>query len=132
MLVSKDISKIQLSHDRLQTQCCIKYLWQPRTQDCLSTILVQGEDVLHFDWLTEKQNAKSKILESREIIIAKTNFRAFRQRFAKQQKSNYDSPAKEKYAGTKWQKETQSRRNKLYNMNLKLCELKNIREKKGV
>ena len=33
-----------------------------------------GENVLHFDWLIKKQYAKSKILESREIIIAKTNF----------------------------------------------------------
>ena len=43
-----------------------------------------------------------------------------------------DSPAKEKYAGTKWQKESLNRSNKLYNMNLKLCEPKNILEKKGV
>ena len=54
--------------------------------------------MLDFDWLIKKQYAKLKMLESREIIIAKTNFRAFQQFFAKQQKSNYDSPAKEKYA----------------------------------
>ena len=65
---------------------------QPRTQGCLSTTLVQGEDVLHFDWLIEKQYAKSKILETleiREIIIAKTNFEP-----------------------SKWQKENQNQRNK--------------------
>ena len=28
---------------------------QPRTQGCLSTTLVQGENVLHFDWLIKKQ-----------------------------------------------------------------------------
>ena len=73
-----------------------------------------------------------KILENREVIIAKTSFRAFRQFFAKQQKSNYDSPVKEKYAGPKWQEENQNRTNKLYNISLKLCEPKNILEKKSV
>ena len=34
-----------------------------------TTSLVQGEDGLHFDWLIKKQCAKSKILESREIIF---------------------------------------------------------------
>ena len=82
---------------------------QPHTHGCLSTTLVQGENVLHFDWLIKKQYAKPKILESREIIIAKTNFEP-----------------------SKWQKENQNQRNKLYNMSLKLCEPKNILEKKGV
>ena len=68
-----------------------------------------GENVLHFDWLIKQQYAKSKILESREIIIAKTNFEP-----------------------SKWQKENQNQRNKLFNMSLKLCEPKNILEKKGV
>ena len=79
---------------------------QPRTQGCLSTTLVQREDVLHFDWLIKRQNAKSKILESSEIIIAKTNFEH-----------------------SKWQKENQNQRNKLYNMSLKLCKPKDILEK---
>ena len=64
---------------------------QPRTQGCLSTTLVQGENVLHFDWLIKKQCAESKILESREIIIAKTNF----------------DPSK-------WQKENQNQRKYIY------------------
>ena len=68
-----------------------------------------GENVLHFDWLIKKQCPKSKILESREIIIAKTNFEP-----------------------SKWQKENQNQRNKLYSMSLKLYEPKNIWEKKGV
>ena len=63
--------------------------------------------MLHFDWLIKKQYAKSKTLESREIIIAKTNFQP-----------------------SKWQKENQNQMNKLYN--IKLCEPKNILEKKGV
>ena len=65
--------------------------------------------MLHFDWLIKKQYAKSKILESREIIIANTNFEP-----------------------SKWQKENQNQRNKLFNMSLKLCEPKNVLEKKGV
>ena len=101
---------------------------QTRNQSCLSTTRVHGEDVLHFDWLIKKQNDKSKILESSEIIIGKTTFRAFRHCFAKQQKSHYDSSLKEKYPGTKWQKKNQNRKNKFYNMTLKLCEPKNILE----
>ena len=66
-----------------------------------------GGDVLHFDWLIKKQCAESKILESREIIIAKTNFEP-----------------------SKWQKENQNQRNKLYSMSLKLCEPKNIWRKR--
>ena len=82
--------------------------------------------------LLVEQNDKSKIFESSEIIIGKTTFRAFRHCFAKQQKSHYDSSLKGKYPGTKWQKKNQNRRNKSYNMTLKLCEPKNMLEFKPI
>ena len=61
--------------------------------------------MLHFDWLIKKY-AKSKILESREIIITK--------------KTNFEP--------SKWQKENHIS----VIISLKLCEPKNILERKGV
>ena len=38
-----------------------------------------GHQVLNSDWPIKTHNPRSKILESRQINIANTNFRAFRQ-----------------------------------------------------
>ena len=51
---------------------------QPRTQGCLSTTLAQGIKCLILIGRS-KRNPRSKILESRQINIANTNFRALRQ-----------------------------------------------------
>ena len=53
-----------------------------------------GGKVRNSDWPIKTHNPKSKILKSHQINIAKTNFGAFQQYFAKQQTSNYHSPAK--------------------------------------
>ena len=46
-----------------------------------------GGKVLYSDWPTKTHSLRPKILESFQINIAKTNFRAFRQFSAKQQTS---------------------------------------------
>ena len=40
---------------------------------------ITGDKVLNSDWPIKTHNPRSKILESRQINIVKTNFRAFRQ-----------------------------------------------------
>ena len=47
--------------------------------------------MLNSDWPIKTHNPRSKILENRQINIAKTNFRAFQQYSARQPTSNYHS-----------------------------------------
>ena len=58
------------------------HMWtpiQPRTQGCFINNPGTGHEVLDSDWPIKTHNPRSKILESRQINITNTNFRAFRQ-----------------------------------------------------
>ena len=52
---------------------------QPRTQGCLSTALAQGIKCLILIGRSKRYIPRSKMIESRQINIANTKFRAFRQ-----------------------------------------------------